>query len=653
MNRKFSPTTTLKKAWENKSIRILFGFVCVVALSLNVSSIAIALEPPTAKEMKQYEKDGTLAERIENARSLGNHLASPSFAKHSQYKLRQLSLRLKGYTSSEIDEVLAPPPAWEGMPTTGTVKILALLIDFPEYPHSNTTNAINSKLYGSGSGGYPYESLHNYYERSSYSQLNIQGSTLGWYTTGYNRSSITQYYIARENLIKEVLNYYDGLGHDFTQYDNDGDGAIDYFLVIWSGPDNGWGNFWWGYMTTFQDSGYTVDGKRLDTYSWQWEARPYPGTFTPLVVIHETGHALGLPDLYDYDNSVGPDGGVGRLDMMHGNWGDHNCFSKFVLDWITPTTISSGSQTVTLNASGSSQDAVVVMPGTISGDQFDEFFMVQNRYRVNNDTTYPNDGLLIWHIDSRLDGFGNNYLYNNSYTDHKLVRLMEADGLEQIEMDYWADAGDYYTAGNTLGPGTFPNSNRYDGTSTGVNVEDISASGNAMTATISILGSDGSDKDLAYTPVTPCRIVDTRKVGGAISAGGIRSYNVWGAVISQGGNSAGCPSPKGEPRAVHVNVTSVPLSNGWITAYPYDSTPPTASIGQLSLGCPKRGQFRNRKNMLQLRQRHQYQIRRRHHPCDHRRVGILLQHPLSGLGVVTQSANISQIRCFVPIGMFE
>ena len=83
---------------------------------------------------------------------------------------------------------------------------------------------------------------------------------------------------------------------------------------------------------------------------------------------------------------------------------------------------------------------------------------------------------------------------------------------------------------------------------------------------------------LSYTPVTPCRVVDTRIAGGAISAGGIRSYDVRGAVASQGGNSAGCLSPKGEPRAVNVNVTSVPEGDGWITAYPYGSIAPTASI---------------------------------------------------------------------------
>jgi len=169
-------------------------------------------------------------------------------------------------------------------------------------------------------------------------------------------------------------------------------------------------------MTNFTDSSYLLDGKRLNTYSWQWEARPYPGTFNPRVVIHETGHALGLPDYYDYDGSIGPDGGVGGLDMMDGNWGDHNCFSKFLLDWINPVAYNAGTGTVTLDASGSSKDnnAIVVMPNAIQGDQFYEFFMIQNRYKVGNDTTYPTNGLLICHIDSTLNFFETDFIYDNS-----------------------------------------------------------------------------------------------------------------------------------------------------------------------------------------------------------------------------------------------
>jgi hypothetical protein len=233
-------------------------------------------------------------------------------------------------------------------------------------------------------------------------------------------------------------------------------------------------------MTSFSDIYYRIDGKSLFRYSWQWDSRPYPGTFNPRVVIHETGHALGLPDYYDYDGTVGPGGGVGGLDMMDSVWGDHNCFSKLLLDWISPQVYNLFSRRVTLGASGNTQDAVLAMPEFNPDSPYCEFFMVQNRFRLENDQEYPANGLLVWHIDARLNSQGSNFRYDNSYTSHKLLRLMEADGLEEIERGGIADAGDYYVAGREFNPSTFPNSNRYDGTSTGMTCSSISPSGLSM-----------------------------------------------------------------------------------------------------------------------------------------------------------------------------
>lgn len=71
------------------------------------------------------------------------------------------------------------------------------------------------------------------------------------------------------------------------------------------------------------------------------------------------------------------------------------------------------------------------------------------------------------------------------------------------------------------------------------------------------------DKDYVFTPVTPCRIIDTRAGGGGLFLPGqAREYYIYGPggnIASQGGNRIGCPSPRGEPRGVHVNITAVPL----------------------------------------------------------------------------------------------
>ena len=145
---------------------------------------------------------------------------------------------------NNLPHCLPPPPAWQGMPTTGDVRVLSILIEFQDHTHSHAQAYIDDNLFGSGdTARAPYESLAVYYDRASYNQLDLSnGTTLGWYQTAYNRSDVTQTYIGRENLIKEVLNHYESAGHDFSQYDNNSDGVIDYLIIFWAGPDNGWGN---------------------------------------------------------------------------------------------------------------------------------------------------------------------------------------------------------------------------------------------------------------------------------------------------------------------------------------------------------------------------------------------------------------------------
>ncbi|BBB32142.1 peptidase M6 [Thermotomaculum hydrothermale] len=457
-----------------------------------------ALEPPTREMIQKYKKDGTLAERIQRAKSYGNYKMPEGAGAYLHYKLLKAVYKAKGETD-KLKNLKTPPLGWRNMPTTGDVNVLIICVEFQDYPHYTDIDTVRNKVFGNGNPDeYPYESLHNYYNRASYGKLNLQGDVLGWYQAPYNRDQIQKNNTGRENFIKEVFQYYDEQGVDFSKYDNDGDGKIDYFAIIWAGPHEGWSDFWWGYMTTFQDTDFKVDGVSLGGYSWQWENYYYPDPYdpnatdieyTPHVLIHETGHALGLPDYYDYDDSVGPKGGVGGLDMMDHNWGDHNCFSKYVLDWIEPTIIVEGDQEITLNPSEENPDVVLVMPNYSENSPFGEFYMIQYRKRIENDVTYPNDGLLIWHVDARLNQYGYDYLYDNSYTEHKLLRLMEADGLEQIEQNMSADAGDYYTQGDIFSPTSSPNSNAYNGDRTGITVSEIGEAKDTIKFTLAIKGN--------------------------------------------------------------------------------------------------------------------------------------------------------------------
>lgn len=480
--------------------RLALATVLPLLLGLGTAHRLTAMPPPTPEMLKTYKKDGSLKERLAFAEHIGNHRVKPGLALRARQRLEQAAIR-QGVIVPERAGTQFLPPGPAGMPTKGTVKVLIIGIEFSDYLHSdtNSTDYMTSRTFGNGGGAAaPYDSLHNFYARSSYEQLDIQGSFLGWYRPAFTRASMVTtgteqaQATVRENLIKAALQSFDAQGHDFSQYDNNGDGKIDYFAVVWTGPHNGWSNFWWGYQTGWWATGSpNLDGKVVSDYSWQWESYysstpPANRAFDPSTLIHETGHALGLPDYYDYlskadGDLVGPDGGVGGLDQMDST-GDHNCFSKWLLEWITPQVYTTSTPGLSLLAAGTTKDnnAIIVMD-TNPGGNFGEFFMVQNRHKVGNDTVLPGNGALIWHVDSRLNSNNSYFAYNNSDTPHKLLRLMEADGLEEIERGIRGNAGDYWTNGKEFSPATTPNSNRYDGALTKMGVRITSAPGTSMT----------------------------------------------------------------------------------------------------------------------------------------------------------------------------
>ena len=385
---------------------------------------------------------------------------------------------------------LQPPPGWRGLPTKGTVRIPVFLVDFSDAPHdpNQTAADVQSKMFGNGTtGDYPYESLKNYYLRSSYNQLTITGDVYDWYRAVYPRS----YYQSQGKvvLINEILQAHDSQVN-FTLYDADHNEKIDALFIKWAGSDTGWASFWWACMSS-TGSSLTVDGVKPYNYVWSWYARPVNGTYYPRVDIHETGHLLGLPDYYDYNASIGPKGGVGGWDMMDANWGDHNAFSKYLLGWIDPIVISSGTREIILSPASttSSDNAVLIMPGAVP-DSFGEFFLVQ--YREPGSGNDPlkaglSKAVWIWHVDSTLTSGGWGFQYDNSYTSHKLLRLMEADGREEIETGTGnGDVHDFYLPGQALGPVTVPNSTTYSGLISNVTVEPLVQVNSSMHVNFSV-----------------------------------------------------------------------------------------------------------------------------------------------------------------------
>jgi hypothetical protein len=98
--------------------------------------------------------------------------------------------------------------------------------------------------------------------------------------------------------------------------------------------------------------------------------------------------------------------------------------------------------------------------------------------------------------------------------------------------------------------------------------------------------------NLTFNSIQPCRIIDTRLAGGALSPGVNRMFNVVGvsaigSLDSQGGNHNGCPIPGfsggptslGTVQAVAVNLIAVGATGpGDLLAWPTDQPQPSASV---------------------------------------------------------------------------
>jgi M6 family metalloprotease-like protein len=184
-------------------------------------------------------------------------------------------------------------------------------------------------------------------------------------------------------------------------------------------------------------------------------------------VAHETGHAFGLPDLYDTRTSTEGIGGWGI--MGSGNYSrpyspaSYDAWSLATLGWATMDTLGS-SRTVTTGAR--------LLSDTIfyaRADNAQAYVLVENRQAVLSDTAHMNPalpstcpmlgfcakspGLLFWLIDEArlIGGLPGNTV--NTGTIHG-VALLQADGLNQLRVPgsrNRGDRGDSYpgTTGNT------------------------------------------------------------------------------------------------------------------------------------------------------------------------------------------------------------
>jgi immune inhibitor A len=276
---------------------------------------------------------------------------------------------------------------------------------------------------------------------------------------------------------------------NFGQYDNDGNGFVDAFIVVHAGgggEQTGNPNDIWSHKFTLP-SALSADGKQVFAYL------TIPEDARIGVCAHELGHLLfGFPDLYDTDESSE---GVGNWCLMGGgSWNGNgdvpahpSAWCKIQQGWASVINVTTAGS-ISIPDVKSSRNVHRLWKDGAGGA---EYFLLENRQRTKYDANLPGDGLLIWHIDEAQA--------ENTDENHYKVGLIQADAKRDLELERnRGDAGDPYpgSAGNTaFTSDSTPNSKSFAGQNTCVSVSGISASGATMTAVVKVQCGKSATKD--------------------------------------------------------------------------------------------------------------------------------------------------------------
>ena len=326
------------------------------------------------------------------------------------------------------------------LPSTGNQKILVVPVKFKDSKLADTAfggsdlvkSHIEKTFFGEAQDT-GWESVTSYYKKSSYGKLNISGKVSDWCTldityaesealngNGINAHSTAQ--IARM-VGKWYIQNYD----DASDYDQNDDGYIDLLWMVYdwesnNDGENDWAHVYWDFMNTSFGS---VDDPIPYTFAWAGIKFLYEGGYTDengdvLVdahtFIHETGHALGLDDYYDYSKNYSYSGG---LDMMDVNIGDHTGLSKYLLGWTNPYVVTDNCE-ITINSFTETGDFIIIKDEW-NHSATDEYLLIEfhtptglnykdstENYAVKYPIHFQKPGIKVYHVDARLGHYVNN-----------------------------------------------------------------------------------------------------------------------------------------------------------------------------------------------------------------------------------------------------
>ena len=432
-------------------------------------------------------------------------------------ELQFLPLHVKPEPASPVKRVIrkiprniteSGKPAPQALAVPRQQKLLTVLVDYTDIAFTYSDSSFQTRIYGASN------SVKDYFLDNSYGQFTIAAAT-----ESYGSSNDGVVHVTRSRThpnqgddrdvsraeARDIVSLTDSYVN-YANYDANGDGSVSSdelaIMIIVAGYELSYGSppapNVWGHAWDFA-SALTLDGVELRPYTMFGEKHSEHQA-TIGIMVHELGHLmLGLPDLYDTDDSsagIGDWGVMGSGEWTQaGTWqGDSpahmSAWSKVSTNFTLPQDIGGNLSGVSLAKADSNEAAKRIW---IDKYKLRQYFLVENRQKSGYDAGLPGSGLLIWHIDENVDG--------NANESHKLIDVEEADGKTQLDANSNnGDGGDPFpgTSNNrSFNDASTPNSRDYLGAATQIAVTNISSSGATMTADMSP-GSGGTGDHSSY-----------------------------------------------------------------------------------------------------------------------------------------------------------
>jgi M6 family metalloprotease-like protein len=346
-----------------------------------------------------------------------------------------------------------------GAALAGELRVLVVPILYADSKMPFEEKALADRLFGAGSGD--TVSYSGYWSEVSGGLLDVSGTVTSWVRLPREAG----YYLPRKKFgwasfgrttqfRQEALRLIDG-ALDFGQFDNDGadglpnsgddDGFVDFVIFVYAMPckgDQRSGAIWphRGAMSPYRTQTRSANGSNIQIADYLVLPAVDPQSCGPMhvgVLAHETGHALGLPDLYDYDGSSQ---GIGAWGLM--GTGSHSArfspshlsaWEKEQLGWVRVDWITSSQRLVLPSVESAHRVQRFDLPEASGA-----YLLLENRQSEGSDRQLPGNGMLVWRIDPERAELG----AWNSDERRMAVGLIQADGKRDLEKGVRADSGD-------------------------------------------------------------------------------------------------------------------------------------------------------------------------------------------------------------------